>query len=123
MKEFDLEKAKSGDPVQTRDGRPVRILCFDFKDPEYTMAGAALKDGEEIAVTWSARGFYHLDEVEHVLDLVMAPKKLTLWHNYYLGSNGDIKTTHYTYKTENDAISARSVEYEYLGAYSVEIEL
>lgn len=29
MKEFDLAKAKSGAPVCTREGRPVRIICWD----------------------------------------------------------------------------------------------
>lgn len=29
MKNFDLEKAKAGAPVCTRDGRQVRIVCFD----------------------------------------------------------------------------------------------
>lgn len=29
MKEFDLEKAKAGHPVCTRDGKEARILCFD----------------------------------------------------------------------------------------------
>ena len=31
MKPFDIELAKAGYPVCTRDGRPVRILCFDRK--------------------------------------------------------------------------------------------
>ena len=31
MKPFDLEKAKTGEPVITRDGRDVRIVCFDRK--------------------------------------------------------------------------------------------
>lgn len=33
MKEFDLEAAKAGKKVMTRDGRNVRIVCFDCKDP------------------------------------------------------------------------------------------
>lgn len=32
MKEFDLEKAKAGAPVCTRDGRPVRIICWDYQE-------------------------------------------------------------------------------------------
>lgn len=32
MKEFDLEKAKAGAPVCTRDGRPARIICFDYQE-------------------------------------------------------------------------------------------
>lgn len=34
MEEFDIEKAKKGFPVCTRDGRKVRILCFDRKTCE-----------------------------------------------------------------------------------------
>lgn len=29
MKEFDIEKAKAGAKVRTRDGRDVRIVCYD----------------------------------------------------------------------------------------------
>lgn len=34
-KHFDLEAAKAGAKVVTRDGRPARIICFDKKDPDY----------------------------------------------------------------------------------------
>ena len=32
LKPFDLEAAKAGAKVITRDGRPVRIICFDRKN-------------------------------------------------------------------------------------------
>lgn len=32
LKEFNLEAAKSGKPVCTRDGRKARIICFDKED-------------------------------------------------------------------------------------------
>ena len=32
MKEFDIEKAKAGAPVCTRDGRPARIICWDYQE-------------------------------------------------------------------------------------------
>lgn len=31
LKPFDLEAAKAGKPVCTRDGRKARIICFDAK--------------------------------------------------------------------------------------------
>ena len=31
MREFSMEEAKAGKAVCTRDGRRVRILCFDLK--------------------------------------------------------------------------------------------
>lgn len=33
MKPFDLEAAKNGAKVCTRDGNPVRIICFDRACP------------------------------------------------------------------------------------------
>ena len=30
MKNFDIELAKQGKSVCTRDGRPARIVCYDF---------------------------------------------------------------------------------------------
>ena len=35
MKPFDLELAKKGHPVCTRDGRDARIICYDAKTGEY----------------------------------------------------------------------------------------
>ena len=31
LRPFDLEAAKAGKPVCTRDGRKARIICFDAK--------------------------------------------------------------------------------------------
>lgn len=41
MKPFDLELVKAGHPVCTRDGRDVRIICFDMKN--YTPIAAIAK--------------------------------------------------------------------------------
>ncbi len=47
FKPFDLEAAKAGAPVMTRDGRPARILAFDLKADEYPIAAAIESyDGE-----------------------------------------------------------------------------
>ena len=34
LKPFDLEAARAGSPVCTRDGRKARIVCFDKKGSE-----------------------------------------------------------------------------------------
>ena len=31
MKRFDIEEARAGKPVQTRDGLVVEILCYDLR--------------------------------------------------------------------------------------------
>jgi hypothetical protein len=47
MKEFNLEEAKSGKPVCTRDGNKARILCFDAKGefPIYALIEVDCIDG------------------------------------------------------------------------------
>lgn len=35
MKEFNINEAKAGAPVITRNGRKVRILCYDRKSGQH----------------------------------------------------------------------------------------
>lgn len=59
MKPFDIELAKKGHPVCTRDGRKARILCFDRKDPHYPIV-ALVEDisGDEDLVIYHGTGQY-----------------------------------------------------------------
>lgn len=58
MKPFNLEKAKAGAPVFTRDGRDVRLLCFDRKSV-YPICGLVdCTDGGEAYETWTSNGMY-----------------------------------------------------------------
>lgn len=74
---FDLEAATAGAKVITRDGRTVRILCFDKVDPTSSnnrpiVALASYGDHEEIISHYeSGRLYQHKDDN---LDLFMAPK-------------------------------------------------
>lgn len=79
LRPFDLEAAKRGDPVVTREGLTVRILCFDRKgdDPIVPLDPIVLlvtsPDGDR---EW----LYTADRQGRVLnlptrDLFMAPKK------------------------------------------------
>lgn len=42
MQPFDLEKAKNGAKVVTRNGNPVRIICFDRIDAKFEGCVVAL---------------------------------------------------------------------------------
>lgn len=46
MKEFDLEKAKAGHLVCTRDGHEARILCFDRKGHHFIVVLVKDADNE-----------------------------------------------------------------------------
>jgi len=64
-------------PVQTRDGRPVRILCTDRKKTEQPVVGLiGYLDGTEIPHTWSHEGNFLVTNQECETDLVNAPPKM-----------------------------------------------
>lgn len=46
-KPFNVEAAKSGAKVVTRDGKPARILVYDLKDENYKLAVAIQTQSEE----------------------------------------------------------------------------
>lgn len=76
MKPFDLEAAKRGEPVVTRDGRPVRIICFDANSDAPIVALVQLlknvnKDNDtEYVFSYDLKGRY-LQAEETELDLMM----------------------------------------------------
>ena len=81
MKEFNLEEARQGKPVCTRDGRKVRILCFDLKDNNFPICAAVEEEeGVEYPYTYNLSGKFRLNG-EHVSDLMMAGKKHIGWVN------------------------------------------
>jgi hypothetical protein len=91
-KPFDLAAAKAGAPVQTRDGRKVRLLCFDRIDPNRyeSVCGLVLYGDVEQYGSWNTHGEWGLAR-ESMHDLVMAPVKRSRveWVNVYRdGSNG-----------------------------------
>ena len=54
---FNLEAAKNGAKVTTREGKPVRILCFDRKGGDYPISGLVeSRNGEEWAYSWTIEG-------------------------------------------------------------------
>ena len=100
LKPFDLEAAKAGKTVCTRDGRKVRIICFDAKrkDENSIIALVPSKDypGFEDLIAYPNNGNYYGGH-ENDGDLMMLPEKkegyVNLYHNCndryaaYLGNN------------------------------------
>lgn len=88
MKDFDIEKAKAGAPVCTREGRKVRIVCFDVKGDKYPiLALAENPNGVDEDIMWYTRdGKYYdheLDFGQSVNDLMMATIKHEGWVNIF----------------------------------------
>lgn len=85
MKPFDLEAAKAGKPVCTRDGRKARIICFDrkllFKGISYPII-ALVEDTakEETIYGYNEKGKVLIeDDATYKDDLMMLPQKKEGW--------------------------------------------
>ena len=95
MKPFDLEAAKAGAPLVTRDGRPAKFIAH-VGEAHPRQRLVVLIDG--IVLTKFESGKY-ASSPAHVSDndLFMAPVKRTVWANVY-GYGGAS-----CYNTEKDA--------------------
>lgn len=85
-KPFDLEKALNGDPVVTREGRPVKEIFFFMTIPEKKCPVAAAI-GENIRV-FTRNGFLAYDGRETDIDLLMAPVKHERWIAVFRNGKG-----------------------------------
>ena len=78
LKPFDLNAAKAGKPVRTRDGRKARIICFDAKFPKTgnIVTLVEKENGEEVTL-------YHYDDghcsIGRGYDLMMLLEKRSGW--------------------------------------------
>lgn len=79
LKEFDLEAAKAGKPVCTRDGRKARIICFDLNNKNFPIVAIINCDTEENAYQYDIDGV--CDEHDNNLNLMMSPEKKEGWVN------------------------------------------
>lgn len=84
LKPFDLEAAKNGAEVITRDGRAVRLLCFDRKSEDGPIVGLVYNADidEEFERSWYCSGQFYKDK-DNKTDLFMKPVKKTGWVNVY----------------------------------------
>lgn len=76
MKPFDLEEAKKGAPVCTRDGHSARIICWDVKDSTYPIIALVNNDDNEVDISVTERGSYYEDNQRtSQYDLFMAEEE------------------------------------------------
>lgn len=112
LKEFNLEAAKAGKPVCTRDGRKARIICFDAKFPKTgnIVTLVEKKNGEEVAL-------YHYDDghcsIGRGYDLMMLPQKKEGWIIIHKEAIYDKETAEKIAKeTTADVIRIQKIEWE-----------
>lgn len=109
LKPFDLEAAKAGKPVCTRNGRKARIICFDTNDerPIIALLEFECDNGGHVEKieTYYKDGKVH-EESEWVNDLMMLPQNHEGWINIYKTYDDKFAAmtgSLYLYKTEKEA--------------------
>lgn len=117
LKEFDLEAAKQGKPVCTRDGRKARIICFDAKDNKPIVA-LIYDCKKEIVLQYLENGRSFVDEISNY-DLMMLLKKKEGWVNIYKDFEDRICCI---YKTKEEALEKKETEDDYITTIKIEWE-
>lgn len=88
LKPFDLEAAKAGKPVCTKDGRKARIICFDRNWEYPIVALIECENGEEMISACDKDGKARIYETQGT-DLMMLPEKKEGWVNLCKNNSGD----------------------------------
>ena len=83
-KPFDLEAAKRGEPIQTRDGTPAKFVAYEPGVAPGNCSVIVLANG--YLTMRYADGASRSDRQPSDADLVMAPRKRTVWVNFYQGN-------------------------------------
>lgn len=82
MKPFNLEEAKAGKPVCTRDGRRVEILSFDNPNNGYPILARVFSDNTNYNnFVFTQEGYFFNDNREFGADLMMVENETipSLW--------------------------------------------
>lgn len=109
MKQFNLDEFKKNpsQKVVTRDGRDVRIICTDFKNPQPIVGLVTNNDDGEGIYFYYKDGRCFIYE-EFYLDLFFAPVKREGWVNIYEGKN-DTRTLGCLFSSEEEAIENKLI--------------
>ena len=82
LKPFDIQKAREGKPVCTRDGRKARIICFDWKS-DTSIVALIMGDNDREEIHSYYKNGKSVRNQEYSCDLMMYPEKKEGWVNVY----------------------------------------
>lgn len=110
LKEFNLEAAKAGKPVCTRDGRKARIISFDRHGEDCPIIALVVdsKNAEcEEVIDYTLDGICNENIINHnKYDLMMFTRKKEGWLNIYKDFEDTVCCA---YLTKEDALKNRSI--------------
>lgn len=113
MKPFDLEAAKRGEPIVTRDGRKAKFVAH-VPECDSLSRVYAFVEGDKAVNAYNEAGEY-IPSGRALCDLFMAPRKRTVYVNIYRHSYARWHAT--------EEIARQFAEYKSLAiAIPIEIE-
>ena len=110
LKPFDIQKAREGKPVCTRDGRKARIICFDLSE-EYPIVARVYDEDKILLFSYKEDG--RINNYDYKFDLMMLPEKKEGWVNVYKDS---------VYDTKEEALTGRLGNRGYINTIKVRWE-
>ena len=122
LKPFDLEAAKEGKPVCTRDGRKARIICFDLKNNVCPIVAAVEENNNmEVQHHYDTKGLNCYKKSE--IDLMMLPEKKEGWVNVAKEPLGDDEVVlGYIFNSYEDAVRSGKANERYVATVRIEWE-
>lgn len=111
MKPFDIELAKKGHPVCTKDGRKARIICFDVKGSVYPIVALVDVNGREVILRYNKKGISYTSPCGY--NLMMLPEKK---EGYAVICKSDL------YESEEIALKDADLFKDYIKTIKVEWE-
>ena len=109
LKPFDIQKAREGKPVCTRDGRKARIICFDAKCADRPIVTLVSRNDKEILLMYYRDGKLN-DDKDSYADLMMLPEKKEGWINVYRDCDGaNITKDDNIYSSKEAAIASAQI--------------
>lgn len=125
LKPFDLEAAKAGKPVCTRDGRKARIISFDRHGEDCPIIALVVDSKNAVCeevIDYTLDGICNENIINHnKYDLMMFPQKKEGWINIYTSYDG-IETGISVYETKEIAKKGVDNSVSYLGTIKIEWE-
>lgn len=123
FKPFDLEAAKAGKPVCTRDGRKARIISFDRHGEDCPIIALVVdsKNAEcEEVIDYTLDGICNENIINHnKYDLMMFTRKKEGWLNIYKDFEDTVCCV---YPTEKEALEDGETEKDYITTIKIEWE-
>lgn len=121
LRPFDLEAAKAGKPVCTRDGRKARIICFDAKCIKPIVALIQGSDNSEQIEYYTENGVFSNGGTGKNRDLMILLEKKEGWVNIY-GEEKERYCSNVIYSSKEEALNISKQLEEHITTIKIEWE-